>query len=177
MKFRMVLLVVGAVFLSSAGCHYDGAVETEADYLEHPPTVYKYELIDYFGEPGEPGGIHYCDPLRYPVLVPPDKAFRIADEAMTQIYFDRDEYAAILDRLSLHPEQQFSDLDIIAIYREHKKLGAITLEFGTNDYLFALGHYDEGQINNGFIVYGNIGQDGNIRITSTTLTNFGCPKK
>jgi hypothetical protein len=173
----MVMAVVGTVFLSSAGCQYDGAVETEPDYLEHPPTEYKYKLIDRFGEPGEQGGIHYCDPLRYPELMPPDKALRLADEEMTQIYFDRDEYLAILGRLGLDPEQQFTDFDIVSIYREHHKLAAIALEFGTADYLFALGQYDKGQTNSGYIIYGMISVDGNIRITSTTLTNFGCPKK
>ncbi len=174
MKYRVFAAVVCALFLSCLGCHYDGPAETEAEYLEHPPTIYKYKLIDYFGEPGDWGGIHFCDPLRYPVLVPPDKAFRIADEAMTQIFFDKDEYATILDRLGLYPDQRFFDLDIIAIYREHKKLEAIALEFGSRDYLFALGHYDEGQVNNGFIVYGNISEDGRIHITSTTLNNFSC---
>lgn len=175
--FRISTAIVGASFLCCLGCHYNGPAETEADYLEHPPTIYKYKLIDQFGEPGERGGIHFCDPLRYPELVPPDKAFRLADEEITQIYFDRDEYAAILDRLGLHPDQQFADFDIISIYREHHKLQAITLEFGTTDYLFALGQYDEGQTNNGYIIYGNISKDGKIRITSTTLSNFGCPTK
>ena len=177
MKNRIAGMVVGALFLCCVGCHYDGPAETTTEYAEHPPTALKYKLIDYFGEVGEPGGIHYCDPLRHPEILSMDKSLRLADEEMGRIVFDEDEYLAIMDHLGLDLEGTITDFDVLKIYGEHHKLAAIALEFGNSDYLFQLAQYDSGQTNSGYIIDGTISEDGAIRVTYKALSNFACPKK
>ena len=79
----------------------------------------KYRLIDELGQP------RYCDPDEYPVGRG-DEA-ELARERMPEIEADRETFQVVLDRLSLDGAS-FTIDEVVAIYREWKRLRAIVLE-------------------------------------------------
>ncbi len=174
MSRRSTAIIILVALSSLIACQYNGSTTTDSDYEYHPPTWLKYKLIEYFGEVGERGGIHYCDPLLSPD-VSREKTLERAYEEMGEIEFDEDEYRTILSYLDLFGREMLTDQDVLDIYTEHHKLMAIRMEFGESNYLFSLPKYDPGQRNSGYIISGSINSDGKITITSEVLANFGCP--
>lgn len=125
----------------------------------------RYLLLDHYGE----DRFFYCDPDQYPVARG-DELER-ALEAFPALENDTAEFAAITGRLGLAPPH--SDEEKLAIYREHKKLQAISLAPGTAGsytYALALGTETDGRR-----VSGTVLADGTIREGRSEPAVLTCP--
>jgi hypothetical protein len=95
-----------------------GPLPTPADH-DLSTAELKYRLLDAF----EP--LSYCDPDEYPV--PHDDEPEKAEAAFPAIQADEPTFTAILDRLGMIRNTDFSADEKLAVYRQWKQLNAITL--------------------------------------------------
>lgn len=126
-----------------------------------PPIVYsvpelKYLLIDHFGD------IFYVDPDYYPVAREGQEE-KNAREQFDAIRENEAEFLTILGRLGLPNKDEYTDEEMLQIYREHKLLSrAVSITPSGEIYLFEL-RIKEGQ---GERIEGSITQSGKIVILS-----------
>jgi hypothetical protein len=124
-----------------------------------PPFVYsipelKYLLIDHFDD------IFHIDPDYYPVAREGQEE-KNAREQFTAIRENEVEFMAILERLGLPNKTDYTDEEILRIYREHKLLSqAVNITPSQEIYLFEL-RIKEGQ---GERIEGSITLSGKIEI-------------
>ena len=128
----------------------------------------KYLLVDHYG------GIFYCDPHEYPIGRP-EQEKQDAAEQFPAIQADTDEYEAILAFLAVTEPPEITDDFRLQIFREHKKLNALTLTDSENgfDYSFRIG--EETGISDGFLVEGTVSPGGEVTETNREQSFNTCP--
>jgi hypothetical protein len=124
-------------------------------------------LIEHYG------GIFYCDPHDYPVSRP-DEEKQQATIQFPDIRADAEEYAAILDYLEVTGTPEVTDEFRIKVFREHKKLNALTLTPYGDHFVYALRTGDRGDAT-GATVEGTVSRDGQVNETERTETFNTCP--
>jgi hypothetical protein len=141
----------------------------------------RYRLIERFGDPW------YCDPDLYPLAI----AGREQTEALrgfADIVTDAPAFQAMTKHLGLEKAAEFSDGQKVLLYREYKKLRAITLEPEGNKFRFGISIRDDsgkpggskglggrGFGNNGFRIAGLIDADGNVSDVEKVPALLNCP--
>lgn len=129
-------------------------------------SLLKYKLIEKFGTP------FFCDKDKWPVGRPEEPR---AKEWFAQVDLTGEEFKAMCAHLNLNkPADHMEETDILALYREHKTLSAITVEGNGNVLKFAIRTGIVGQ--QGESITGTISAGGEIEIQNReTMWNM-CPK-
>jgi len=127
-------------------------------------TQIKYSLIEVLGEP------FYCDPDYYPVA-------RADESELAQTWFDQvdkssEEFQNILWQLDLTGSTGLTGEQVLAAYREHKRLTAINLSPTGEGYRFEM-RISEGEA--GDLLVGTIDRAGRIEIESKETSFNTCP--
>ena len=127
-------------------------------------TEIKYSFIDRFGEP------FFCDPDFYPVA-------RADESDLASAWFDQvdksgEEFQSILRELGLPGPTGLSAEQLLAAYREHKRLNAINLSPMGEGYRFEM-RVSEGEA--GTLLVGTLDRAGRIEIESTETSFNTCP--
>jgi hypothetical protein len=127
-------------------------------------TEIKYFLIDRLGEP------FFCDPDYYPVA-------RADESDLASAWFDQadksgEELQSILRQLGLLGPTGLSAEQLLAAYREHKRLTAINMSPMGEGYRFEM-RISEGEA--GSLLVGTIDRAGRIEIESEETSFNTCP--
>jgi hypothetical protein len=141
----------------------------------------RYRLIERFGDPW------YCDPDLYPLAI----AGRERTEALqgfADIARDAPAFQAMAKHLDLEKVTEFSDDQKILLYREYKRLRAISLEPEGNKFRFGIsvsensgksggskGLGGKGFGNKGFRIAGLIDADGAVSNLQRVPVVLSCP--
>ncbi len=135
-----------------------------------PPVLYlvpelKYHLISEFG------GVFYCDPDMYPVANPGQELVN-ALEHFPEIRADQAEFSAILEHLGLPDKAEYTNDEILQIYREHKKLlFGVQLTAADDNYEFVIRVGE----NQGERIEGAITPSGKVKIQKRESSFNTCP--
>lgn len=133
-------------------------------------TQLKYKLFETFGK-----DLRFCDPDFWPL---------VRDEgAGAQTWYNSvdkasEEYVAILKHNNISPTAQLTAEQKLLIYREHKRLNAVSLEKGTDRYKFVITVADAGNPSDsgsGTRIEGTIDPKGAATVTSRTTVRIVCP--
>ncbi len=163
------LLACGAAGL--AGCGTLEAILPGQPAPTAPPigfglsaTEIKYSLIEVLGEP------FYCDPDYYPVA-------RADESDLASAWFDQadksgEEFQSILRQLGLPGPTGLSAEQLLAAYREHKRLSAINLGPTEEGHRFEM-RISEGEA--GTLLVGTVDRVGRIEIESKETSFNTCP--
>jgi hypothetical protein len=135
-------------------------------------TELKYRVFEMFGR-----HMRYCDGDYFPVGGP-----NIERDSMLRWYatVDRnaEEFKTILRNNNLSSADNLSPDQILALYRDYKRLRALAFEKEGERYRFRLvtsKEGDPGPTGPGVRVEGLIEQNGLVEVISKTPTNFVCP--
>jgi hypothetical protein len=113
----------------------------------------------------------WCDPDFYPVAREGQEQVN-AREQFPAIKANPAELSAILESLKLQQKTDYSDAEILSIYREHKKITrALQLTASGSNYLFSL-RVGDGQ---GKLIKGTITPAGEIKETQRETSFNTCP--
>ncbi len=124
----------------------------------------KYAVLDAYPD------FFWCDPDFYPIAREDEQV--LALERFDSIQADAEEFAVILERLKLSADT-FTDADKLAIYQQHKKIGAIPFEEWTNGYTFTIRTSDNRS--SGRTVSGDVNMNGVINVKEITDAFVTCP--
>lgn len=126
----------------------------------------KYRLIDQFGSP------FFCDKDLWPVARPEQPR---AEEWFSQADLAGQEFKVISNHLKLEkPADHMQAEDILSLYREHKRLQAITVEGSGSLFTFAIRTGVVGQ--QGEAISGTISTAGDIKVEQRETVWNTCPK-
>lgn len=129
------------------------------------PTELKYRLLDQFPN------FFFCDPDYYPVAR--DDELVLARQRFPELQANTEEFQAILSHAGLGTLTQFNDEQMLLVYREHKKLAALSFELTSAGYHFQIQIAEaEGQ---GELVSGVIDGEGTVTIQQTEPSFATCP--
>jgi hypothetical protein len=129
------------------------------------PTELKYRLLDQYPD------FFFCDPDFYPIARADESD--LARQRFPEIQANAEEFQAILVHNGLTGLSVFTDDQKLLIYRDYKKLAAITFELAGDQYQFQLQTSDaNGQ---GFLVKGQIDGRGSIKVLERTPSITSCP--
>lgn len=159
MLFRLTRFALFAILLFTV-------IQVTVAQTATGPSELKYKLIQQFGDP------FFCDKDLWPVARPEQPR---ADEWFAGANYADPEFKVILTHLNLQkPADHLQSDEILAVYREHKKLQAITVEGSGSPYKFSVRTGKVGE--QGESLSGTISDIGDIKIeTRETLWNT-CPK-
>ncbi len=127
------------------------------------------------------GDIQYCDPDYYPVGSP-EREQRNAESYVSNPP-DRQEFEVILQHLGMSGTVVFSTEQKLTVYREYKRINAVSMQPQTGGYAFHFmvqypdssgpspGPYGE----NTFVVKGTVTPDGTVIVTSQEPGMLMCP--
>ncbi len=165
---RTASMLAFVVFVSAltAACDEEGSAEPSADEIQDEllsPTQLKYRLLARFR-------LFYCDPDYYPVARADEQERAL--ERFPAIAADTEKFEAILAHLKLTGRTAFTPQEKLAIYREDKRLAAVTLEVGNFTNRFSL-RASEGQ--SIFAISGGIDVFGKITVREKVLSPGSCP--
>lgn len=131
----------------------------------------KYQLFDVFGK-----DLRYCDPDYWPIVRDEDQA---AQAWLTSVDKAGDEYTSILKYNSISQGAQLTAEQRLFVYREHKRLNAVTLEKSGDKYKFVIttgGVIDKPEEGGpGVRTEGTIDVNGVITNTSKRNVSIACP--
>ncbi len=168
-RLAIGLLACGAAGL--AGCGILAPTSPGEPSPTSPPigsgrsaTEIKYSLIEVLGEP------FFCDPDYYPVA-------RADEGELAQAWFGQvdqssEEFQTILRELLLPGSSGLTADQVLATYREHKRLTAITLSPMGEGYRFEM-RIAEGEV--GSLLVGTVDRAGRIEIESKETSFNTCP--
>jgi len=129
------------------------------------PTELKYRVLDQFPD------FFFCDPDYYPVAHGDE--LDLARQRFPELQVNPEEFSTILEHNKLAGLANFTDEQILLIYREHKKLAAIPFELTDNSYQFQLQVAEsEGE---GELISGLIDDQGSITILERNPSIATCP--
>jgi hypothetical protein len=179
-----IVLAILLVFGQSAPSVAQEAPTPTANQTASNLSIYelKYRLMDVFGKPSgntSHNGIFYCDPVIYPATYD-GKEKEMALSSFPTIRHDKDIFRAIIERLHwsadrLAEDVEFSEDDMLTVFREYNQLYAIHLELEGTHYLFKFPIARDYKF---FSVSGQIDYQGIILITSVqslvSMANY-CP--
>jgi hypothetical protein len=166
-KYLAVIILITTVLGISAGCGSKTATPTPTPT---PPVMYsqaelEYQLISRFGN------VFYCDPDFYPVARP-DQEKMNASEQFPNIRANQAEFLAILKYLGLPNKADYTEEEILQIYREHKKLSlGIQMTSSGEVYQFILRVGE----NQGKSIEGTISSSGKITVQKQEVSFNTCP--
>lgn len=129
------------------------------------PTELKYRVLDQFPN------FFFCDPDLYPVAR--DNELALAKERFAELQANQEEFEAILRRTNISGNPIFTDEQKLTIYREHKKLNAISFQLVGEIYQFQIQTGAEGQ--QGSSITGTIDANGSIEIQKQDSSFPSCP--
>jgi len=127
-------------------------------------TEIKYALIEALGEP------FFCDPDYYPVARADES--ELAQSWFEQVDTSSEEFQSILRQLELPGSTGLTAEEVLAGYREHKRLTAINLSPMGEGYRFEL-RISEGE--SGSLLVGTVDRAGRIEIESKQTSFNTCP--
>src|SRR5215208_4582022 len=129
------------------------------------PTELKYKILEQSPD------FFFCDPDFYPIARAEETDLVI--QRFPEIQANQEEFHAILSHNELSGSTTFTDEQKLLIYREHKKLNAISFELVGDKYQFQIQTGAEGQ--QGSDVTGTIDGSGSIDIQKQEPTIPTCP--
>lgn len=129
------------------------------------PTELKYKILDQFPD------FFFCDPDFYPIAH--DDETIQAQGQFPELQANQEEFQAILGHNGLTGITTFTDEQKLLIYREHKKLNAISFELVNDKYQFQIQTGSEGQP--GSFITGAIDGSGSIEIQKKESGFPTCP--
>jgi hypothetical protein len=129
------------------------------------PTELKYRVLARFPN------LFFCDPDFYPIAREDEGV--LARRRFPELQANREAFDAILAHTGLSATVNFTDEQILLIYREHKKLNAVQLALAENGYEFQL-LVSDGEPQ-GAIVQGFIDGAGAITSEEQTAAIVACP--
>ena len=129
------------------------------------PTELKYKVLDQSPD------FFFCDPDLYPVAR--DNEMVLAKERFPGLQANPEEFEAILRHTNISGNPYFTDQQKLTIYREHKKLNAISFKLVEDKYQFQIQTGSEGQ--QGSFVTGTIDANGSIEIQKQEASFPSCP--
>ena len=129
------------------------------------PTELKYRILDQFPD------FFFCDPDFYPIAR--EDEMTLAQQRFPELQANQEEFQAILMRNGLSGTTTFTDEQNLLIYREHKKLNAISFEVEGDKYRFQIQTGAEGQ--QGSFITGTIDGNGGIEIQKQEPSFPSCP--
>ena len=129
------------------------------------PTEAKYHLMERFG------GVFFCDPDFTPIGRAGQEEER-ASEEFPKIQQADEMFQAILDELAVQKSPKYSEEQQLLVYKERKKLNAVTLEPSAAGYTFEL---LTGQNTIGLRVNGTVDLKGSIDVVSEEPSFNTCP--
>ena len=171
-----VVITVRAVTAQPGGTVLPGGGETPVpdDWAPTPipplkagtlPSELKYQLLAQFPD------IFFCDPDYYPVARADEG--ELALQRFEQIQSNSEEFDAIVKHLGLSGQKTFTDEQKLAIYREHKRLSAVSFAVAGESYQFQLQIKD--QQGKGFLITGRIDGQGAVSAQQRQPTFASCP--
>jgi hypothetical protein len=128
-----LVIVIGILFLLliPAACIV-GETTTSTSNQEYSQYRLEYRLVQKYPD------IFWCDPDYYPVSREGQEQAN-ALEQFSNIKNNTDEFAAILEHINLPNKTNYSDLEKLSIYKEHKLLSyAISINRSGSIYNFVL---------------------------------------
>jgi len=171
---RLAAFAIGLLFYAASGLAGCGAVGSTLPVQPSPTepvigfglsaTEIKYWLIEALGEP------FYCDPDYYPVA-------RADENELAQTWFDQvdssgEEVQGILRQLDLPGPVGLTADELLAVYREHKRLSAISVGSMGEGYRFEM-RVTEGEA--GSLLVGTVDRAGRIEVESEQTSFNTCP--
>jgi len=129
------------------------------------PTELKYRVLEEFPD------FFFCDPDYYPIAREDEMV--LARQRFPELQANPEEFRSILDHNGLSRSTTFTDDQKLLIYREHKKLNAVTFELTGDKYQFQLQTGTEGQ--QGVFITGTIDGNGSIDIQNRDPSFPACP--
>lgn len=129
------------------------------------PTELKYRVLEGFPN------IFFCDPDYYPVARADEND--LARQHFPELQANQETFQAILQHNNLTGLTDFTDEQMLLIYREYKLLGAILLEPSGDGYQFRLQVKESEE--EGFIILGTITKNGVITVQDRQPTIPTCP--
>lgn len=128
-------------------------------------TELKYRVL------GQYPNFFYCDPDFYPV--PRDNELMLAKERFAELQNNEEVIQSILSHNNLSNNTFFTDQQKLLIYREYKKLNAISFQRVENAYQFQIQTGTEGQ--QGSLITGTIDANGVIEVQNQEPAFPTCP--
>jgi hypothetical protein len=129
------------------------------------PTELKYKVLDQYPN------FFFCDPDFYPVAR--DNELALAKERFASLQANQEEFEAILARTNISGTPVFTDQQKLTIYREHKKLSAISFQLVDDVYQFQIQTGEEGR--QGSFISGTIDGSGAIEVQKQEASFPSCP--
>lgn len=129
------------------------------------PSQLRYVLLDAYPN------FFFCDPDYYPVATADEMGLALGN--FDEIQADAEAYQAILEHLGLAGMTEFTNEQVLQIYREYKRLNAIAMERSGDRYFFQLRTKESES--EGYTVSGHISQTGEITVDSEEPTVPTCP--
>jgi hypothetical protein len=128
------------------------------------PTELKYRVLDQYLD------FFFCDPDLYPIAR--DDELNLAKARFPQIQADAELYNAILTHNQLGGLTAYTGEQLLAIYRDYKRLNAVIFQKAGNVYQFNIQIGPEGQ---GYAIVGVIDGAGAIAERQRTSAFTTCP--
>lgn len=128
------------------------------------PTELKYQMLAQFPN------LFFCDPDFYPVARADETD--LARQRFPELQANAEEFQAILKHNGLNELSAFTDEQKLLIYRDHKKLSAISFDLSGDGYEFRL---EIAEDEKGFIITGRIDRHGSITVEHQDPTIATCP--
>lgn len=158
------IAIVGLAFVTTlVACGRDGTGPEPSDAPRLGATALRYELDERFGP------IFFCDPDYYPVGSAEGERSN-ADEWWRTIDRDSEEVSTIFEHLEITEDPD--EAQILAAYREHKRLLSIGLEPAGSTSRFDLRSGAEADAEQ---LTGTITDRGSIKIERTERADTACP--
>ena len=129
------------------------------------PTELKYMVLAQYPD------LFFCDPDFYPVAH--DDEAVLAEQRFPQIQKNDDEFNAILKHLGYAAKADYSADEKLAVYREHKRLAAVSFEKSGGGYQYQLQTQESD--GSGFLVTGFIGGQGALSAQQKQPAVVTCP--
>jgi hypothetical protein len=160
MKYSLFLL---AILIEAQTCNHT----MTAGGGNMSSTQLKYKLIDSLGD------VAFCDPDFFPI-VRPGLEMRHAVQLFDSIKNNKDEFSAITLMLKIDNEN-YSDSNKLEIYREYKRLSAITIKQDTSPFSFSINTRENNRMENMWHYEGTITTGGKIFISKKEPFHLNCP--
>jgi hypothetical protein len=157
------LLLLSLISLAFTAC--SPSTSRATPIVVSGPTDLKYQVLAEFPD------FFFCDPDYYPVGRGDELA--LALQRFPELQANPEEFNTILAHNHLASLSTFSDDQKLLIYREHKKLTALSFQLGPNSYSFQLqSAKTEGK---GELITGTIDRQGKITVQQRTSSFATCP--
>ncbi|QNT76418.1 Hint domain-containing protein [Dehalogenimonas etheniformans] len=166
MVLKTLLLATVFFITISAGFSCAGSSPTTTSTPPLTEFVLRYRLLDAYPN------YFWCDPDFYPIGNP-DGELANALAQFDSIKSNDQEFTAIINRIGLDRKTDYTQEEKLLVYRQHKLLNKVTLEFQaiSNGFTFVIRVGE----NQGQKITGTISNIGKIDVTKTEPSFNTCP--